>query len=489
MDIEDYLKLDFRYYLKKHISTLKDKKNLFSNLRTLLQSRKNELSKLTKKFKTLKQKNSNLPDFKNELLGDLKKCKEGRLLSSHFCQDPSIYEVEITDFAGYGENWAIFDFYKEHFMNETQENSLPSVFISHSSDDRDIVQSFIDKILLLGIGLKREQIFCTSSPGMDIDAGEDFKDHIIEKLQKASVIILFITSNYKRSEVCQNEMGAAVMTNARTFPMILPPITYNNVGFLHSANIQLKLDERKDILKFSNELSSFCNLRVNLSTLDDQITLYLKDIENNAPFSSQLSTHGNSGFSNGQDKVLKEYFKKFLQKDVDFRILMLRAQPTLSDCKAIFQKNYYESVYDYCNLFYKSVVEQNDILESIRTKDSFIYEVIDYPEIKKKTENSEAKRGFLYSLNSNVIFYHIKFISQQEEHGYSLYFWCYIDNRWIFFPKPWRYVQNIDRFRESDIYSKMLGIMKKFGLHKQLQSMDMEADIFMTTLIRDLRRS
>src|SRR5205814_2396052 len=47
-----------------------------------------------------------------------------------------------------------------------KEISIPKkegkIFISHSSKDKELVSQFIETILILGLGLKREDIFCTS---------------------------------------------------------------------------------------------------------------------------------------------------------------------------------------------------------------------------------------------------------------------------------------------------------------------------------------
>ncbi len=68
--------------------------------------------------------------------------------------------------------------------------------------DEDLVGAFVDRVFLLGIGLRNEDIFCTSIEGIDIKSGKDFRNIIKEKLQAAQMIIQLITENYKRIEVC-----------------------------------------------------------------------------------------------------------------------------------------------------------------------------------------------------------------------------------------------------------------------------------------------
>lgn len=128
------------------------------------------------------------------------------------------------------------------------------LFVSHSSKDKEVVELFVDKILRLSLRVEIEKIFCTSIESTTIDTGEDFRMIIKSKLQKASHVIQIISENYKASEICLNEMGAAWVLNSKVIPFILPPLTYNSVGFIHSPNQLLKLNEEKDLLKFIDEM-------------------------------------------------------------------------------------------------------------------------------------------------------------------------------------------------------------------------------------------
>lgn len=128
------------------------------------------------------------------------------------------------------------------------------IFISHSSKDAEAVKLFVDKILQLGLHINLDKVFCTSIQASTIGSGDDFRAVIKEKLMKSSHVIQIITSNYKESEVCLNEMGAAWVLNNRVIPFILSPITYTSVGFIHSPNQLLKLNDENDLLKFIDEM-------------------------------------------------------------------------------------------------------------------------------------------------------------------------------------------------------------------------------------------
>lgn len=106
------------------------------------------------------------------------------------------------------------------------------IFISHSSYDKDIVEKFVDHILQLGIGIKPEDIFCTSIEDLGIRNGEDIRKHIHENICNVDYSFLMISKNYKASEICLNEMGAvwAYDNNVRLY--ILPDVDFKEIGWL-----------------------------------------------------------------------------------------------------------------------------------------------------------------------------------------------------------------------------------------------------------------
>lgn len=124
-----------------------------------------------------------------------------------------------------------------------QANSKPKkIFISHSSKDKAIVQLFIDDILQLGIGLKPEHIFCTSIEDMGIKNGEDIRKHIHENIKNADYSILLISKNYKKSEICLNEMGAVWAYDNKVRFYILPDADFNSIGWLCNTRIAERID-------------------------------------------------------------------------------------------------------------------------------------------------------------------------------------------------------------------------------------------------------
>ncbi len=179
---------------------------------------------------------------------------------------------------------------QSNLTKSTKVNRAPqsrTIFISHSSKDEWIVTPFIDKVLNLGIGIPRNKIFYTSNEDTTIKSGQDFRKAIQKKMQNAKVVIQIITENYRQSEVCLNEMGAAWVLSTNVIPFILPPINFQNVGFIHSATQLLKLNNEKDLYKFYDDHKELktTNVNFNVSNYHRQITEFL-----------EIINHGNYGY-------------------------------------------------------------------------------------------------------------------------------------------------------------------------------------------------
>ena len=71
-----------------------------------------------------------------------------------------------------------------------------SIFISHSSKDGYVIKKFVDEILLLGVGLDRLQIRCSSIEGCGIKNGADMRKWIHDEISGCSMAFLMISPNY-----------------------------------------------------------------------------------------------------------------------------------------------------------------------------------------------------------------------------------------------------------------------------------------------------
>jgi hypothetical protein len=93
------------------------------------------------------------------------------------------------------------------------------IFVSHAVRDKPVVDAFVT-LLSAGANVRTEEIFCSSSPGSDIDPGDEFVRTIHAALKAADLVILFITPNYYDSVFCVAEMGGAWALEKKVFPLL-----------------------------------------------------------------------------------------------------------------------------------------------------------------------------------------------------------------------------------------------------------------------------
>jgi len=149
---------------------------------------------------------------------------------------------------------------------ENDSNNIRRIFISHSSEDKKIVEKFIQILELFGLSDK--EIFCTSVEGYGVPLGKDFIERIREELNSNSIVISILTNNYYNSAISLCEMGAAWIKTKEFIPIIVPPLKFKEIDGIFPTSIigmeinnKFKLNELKE--KFENEynLSKIKNSR------------------------------------------------------------------------------------------------------------------------------------------------------------------------------------------------------------------------------------
>lgn len=172
------------------------------------------------------------------------------------------------------------------------------IFISHSSKDAELVNLFIEKVLILGLYIDRSEIFSTSTDGSNIKSGQDFKKAIKDELTNAKAVIQIVTENYKVSEVCLNEMGAAWVVCPIVIPLIASPFKYD-IGFIHRNTQQILLNKVSDLLQlyddykgvlfrsdismrvFTNKVGEFVDSMNSLNSFNNNTELFLETAGSN----------------------------------------------------------------------------------------------------------------------------------------------------------------------------------------------------------------
>jgi len=166
------------------------------------------------------------------------------------------------------ENEKIESFQGANDMNQKRTK----IFISHSSKDRGYVSLIVD--FLEDIGLRSEQLFCSSVPGYGIPLNEDIFNYLKTQFQDYNLHVIFVLSkNYYESAACMNEMGAAWVLQNKYTTILLPGFDFSDIkGSINPGQIGLKLDsdaseikeklgQLKDVLTQEFQLASIPSIR------------------------------------------------------------------------------------------------------------------------------------------------------------------------------------------------------------------------------------
>lgn len=115
------------------------------------------------------------------------------------------------------------------------------IFISHSHKDAFYASKVIDILEKIGVGSDR--IFCSSVAGYGVPLGEDFLNEIKKWLNEDVVVIFLLSQAYYRSPVSLCEMGACWITGRTVFPILIPPMTFEEVGGVFNRHMGFYIND------------------------------------------------------------------------------------------------------------------------------------------------------------------------------------------------------------------------------------------------------
>jgi len=139
-----------------------------------------------------------------------------------------------------------------------------SIFISHSSLNKQIIDWFVNDLLHGAMEFKRDDIFYTSGEGTKISPGRKWEEVIDYKLTTAKVVFLIITPEYNASEVCLKEQTVALdRKDCSVFPLIVEPITISSINGCVKERQLEKLNDALGLERIKDELIKIFNLGAN----------------------------------------------------------------------------------------------------------------------------------------------------------------------------------------------------------------------------------
>lgn len=154
---------------------------------------------------------------------------------------------------------------------------MGKLFISFSSKNRQLAESFTE-LLQLGMGVRREDIFCTAFSD-NLKTGEDFIRQIREELKECEGVISLITEDYLRSKFCMIEAGAAWALSKRYFPLVM--VDYEELKGTPLYGMQMRrLYQEEDMSTVYDELYDCkAGLRRQTAEFNRRLKTYMKRVK------------------------------------------------------------------------------------------------------------------------------------------------------------------------------------------------------------------
>lgn len=137
---------------------------------------------------------------------------------------------------------------------------MAKVFISHSSADKELVDLFKNIILNAGLGIADEDIAYTSAVETGVPTGGNIPQYIKDNLADCDIVFFMISDNYRKSEVCLNEMGAAWALDKSVKPILLYDVPFTSVGWLYSLNLCAKIDDSERLDELRDDFAEKCQI-------------------------------------------------------------------------------------------------------------------------------------------------------------------------------------------------------------------------------------
>lgn len=136
------------------------------------------------------------------------------------------------------------------------------IFISHSSEDKAYVEAFVE--LLEDIGLREDEIICSSIPPYCIPLGGKVYDWLVNEFQNSDLHVIYMLSHsYYDSAASLNEMGAAWAMKQKWTAILLPGFGFSQIsGCIDRTQIGIKLDDT-DVQMLNYRLGELKDLILN----------------------------------------------------------------------------------------------------------------------------------------------------------------------------------------------------------------------------------
>lgn len=199
---------------------------------------------------------------------------------------------------------------------------MAKIFISHSSLDKDIVDLFKNMILNAGLGIADDDIAYTSAPETSVPTGGNIPQYIKENIADSDFVFFMISDNYRKSEVCLNEMGAAWALDKNVKPILLYDVPFHSVGWLYGMNLCAKIDDADRLDELRDEFLDKYGSRPKTAVWNRQKTEFIIKIATLTPNNTALIRIDTPIIEEDEELGLLDYREVFDNHIFDFIQIM-----------------------------------------------------------------------------------------------------------------------------------------------------------------------
>jgi hypothetical protein len=186
---------------------------------------------------------------------------------------------------------------------------MNKLFISHSSNDKKLVDKIIN--LCTSIGITPDDIFCSSFEGQGVKNGKRINSEIKNELSSAKATVYIITKNFITSTFCTQELGAACLSNEEKpfFIFKSNEITSDDLFGFIDASYKYSLFTTEGVSAFCEWLSDYFVITKKITIVNKAISFFLENAKEDIEILIENKDKS--------DKQLKKERTAFLESQYD----------------------------------------------------------------------------------------------------------------------------------------------------------------------------
>lgn len=180
----------------------------------------------------------------------------------------------------------VYDFERNVKQNNRPEIiESPKIFLSHRSSDKKYGDA-LEK-LIVGLGVKNDQLIYTSHPLHKIPLNENIYDYLRKNINQRVFVIILWSNEYLESPACLSEMGAAWVTQSDYTNIYTPEFAFGNPKYHEcvvdtrkmGAVLNADANCRASMIEFRDKILEIFSLTIDEQTWTYLLEEFISDIE------------------------------------------------------------------------------------------------------------------------------------------------------------------------------------------------------------------